>query len=112
MNTLINHVQLIGNLGGDPEIGEKNGVKYARFNMAVNGYYTSKEGEKIEDTQWHRVVVFNKLAEVTESILKKGTRVGVLAKLANNRWEDESGVMHYDTSIIGEEILVLSKKES
>ena len=76
MNSLRNKVQLIGNLGNDPEIIMlENGTKLAKFSIATNESYKNAKGEKVTDTQWHNIVAWGKLAEITEGFLSKGKEV-------------------------------------
>ena len=108
MNTLRNHVQLIGNVGLDPEIILlENGKKMAKFSMATNDVYTNDQGEKVEKTYWHHVSFFNRSAEIVEQYVTKGSRVGIEGKLTYRSWEDEAGLKHYRIEIVGRELLLL-----
>ena len=108
MNTLRNQIQLIGNVGQDPEIVLlENGRKMARFSMATNDVYTNDQGEKVEKTYWHHVIFFNRTAETVEQHVTKGSRLGIQGKLTSRSWEDEAGMKHYRTEIIGRELLLL-----
>ena len=78
MNTLKNKVQLIGNLGQEPEVLTlDSGKKLAKFSIATNDYYYNKQGEKIKDTQWHNVVAWGKTADIIEKYIVKGQEVAV-----------------------------------
>ena len=108
MNTIKNKVQLLGHVGQDPEIQVlEDGKKFAKFSMATNENYTNAQGEKVEKTYWHQVIFWNKGAEIIEQHVKKGTRLLIEGKLTSRSWEDEAGVRHYRTEIIGKELLLL-----
>jgi len=111
MNTLKNKVQLIGNLGNDPEIFTfDNGTKKATLSIATNESYTNKAGEKVDDTQWHNVVFFGKTAEVAEKYLMKGSEVAVEGKLTSRSYETKEGEKRYVTEVVASELLMLGKK--
>ena len=110
MNALRNKVQLIGNLGQDPEIiDNENGSKLARFTLATSDSYKNAKGEKVEDTQWHNVVAWGKLAEIVENHLKKGKQVVVEGKLIHRSYENKEGEKRYITEIKCNELLMLGK---
>ena len=107
MNTLRNKVQLIGNLGQNPEVKELNGgKKVAKFSLATNETYRNKAGEKVTDTQWHNLVAWGKTADIIEKYLKKGSEVAVEGKLLNRTWTDKEGVKHYTTEVQVSELLM------
>ena len=106
-----NKVQLIGNLGADPEIiAFDNGTKLAKFSMATNEVYRNNEGEKQTDTQWHQVIAWGKLAEVVESYLFKGKEVGIEGKLITRSYDGENGEKRYFTEIRCDDLLLLGKQ--
>ncbi|WP_411029648.1 single-stranded DNA-binding protein [Spongiimicrobium sp. 3-5] len=110
MNALRNKVQLIGNLGNDPEIIDlENGGKLAKFSVATNETYKNAKGEKVTDTQWHNVVVWGKTAEIVESYLTKGREVALEGKLTNRSYETKEGEKRYITEIKCNELLLLGK---
>ncbi len=110
MNALKNKVQLIGNLGQDPEIVNlENGSKLAKFAIATNENYRNAKGEKVEDTQWHNVVAWGKTAEVVENYLTKGKEVAVSGKLIHRSYETKEGEKRYVTEIKCNELLMLGK---
>jgi len=112
MNAMKNRVQLIGNLGATPEVRNLNsGKKVAQFSMATSETYKNSAGERVQDTQWHQVVAWNKLAEVVENYLDRGKRVAVEGKLVHRSYEDKNGVKRYVTEIVASDILMLDKKE-
>ena len=107
-----NKVQLIGNLGNDPQITKlENGNSLAKFSVATNESYLNKAGERIENTQWHNLIAWGKTAEIVEKILKKGNEVVVEGKLVNRSYEDDNGVKKYITEIQANELLKISAKE-
>ncbi len=110
MNALRNSVQLIGNLGNDPEIVNlDNGNKLAKFSIATSDSYKNAQGEKIEDTQWHNVVAWGKTAEIVENYLTKGKQVAVEGKLVHRSYETKEGEKRYITEIKCNELLMLGK---
>ncbi len=110
MNTLRNRVQLIGNLGNDPEIVNlKEGRKLAKFSMATNDTYTNKQGEKVTQTEWHNIVAFGKTAEIVENYLNKGKEVMIDGKLTYNQYETDKGEKKYFTQIRVNELVLMGK---
>ena len=111
MNTLRNKVQLIGNLGNDPEvITLESGKKLAKISIATNDSYKNAEGEKVTDTQWHNVIAWNKTAEIMEKYLQKGNEVAIEGKLTSRSYEDKDGVKKFVTEIVCNELLMLGGK--
>jgi len=110
MNTLKNNVQLIGNLGADPEIKTFDKGKMARLSIATNNVYKNKAGEKVTDTQWHTVVAWDNLADLAESYLKKGNEIAVTGRLVNRSWEDKTGEKKYITEVVLNELMMLRSK--
>ena len=111
MTTLRNSVQLIGRLGMDPEVKtfENDKIK-VRFSLATSDYYKNKEGERVEETQWHNIVAWGRIAKVAESYLNKGKEIALSGKLTNRSYDDKDGNKKYITEIIANEILMLEKK--
>ena len=108
MNSIRNRVQLIGNVGMDPEISLlEDGKKMAKFSLATNDQFTTVQGEKVEKTYWHHVSFFNRSVEIVEQYVTKGSRVGIEGKLTYRSWEDEAGLKHYRIEIVGRELLLL-----
>ena len=95
----LNKVTLIGRLGQDPEIREVGMSKVANFSVATDESYTDKSGNKVEKTEWHRIVMWNKPAETAERYLKKGSLVYIEGKLETRSWENDSGEKRYSTEI-------------
>lgn len=110
MNSLRNKVQLIGNLGNDPEIiTMENGNKLAKFAVATNESYKNGDGEKVTDTQWHNIVAWGKMAEIAENYLVKGKEVIIEGKLMSRAYETKEGEKRYITEIKCNELLMLGK---
>lgn len=110
MNALRNSVQLIGNLGQDPEIVNlESGTKLAKFSIATTDSYRNAKGEKVEDTQWHNVVAWGKTADIVENYLTKGKQVAVEGKLVHRSYETTGGEKRYITEIKCNELLMLGK---
>ncbi|RAV29472.1 single-stranded DNA-binding protein [Sinomicrobium soli] len=108
MNAIKNKVQLIGRLGQEPEIFSfDNGSKIARFLMAIDDGYKNKEGEKVERTYWHQVIVRERLTNIVEKYLGKGKEVAVSGKLTNRSWEDDEGRRYFVTEVVCSELLLL-----
>ncbi|MBR9861549.1 single-stranded DNA-binding protein [bacterium] len=113
MNALRNKVQLIGNLGNDPEVKSlANDRKLAKFSIATTENYRNQKGEKVQETQWHNVVAWGKLAGLVEQLLSKGKEVMIEGKLTSRSYEDQSGTKKYITEVVASEMLLLGKKES
>lgn len=111
MNTLRNQVQLIGNLGNDPEIFQfENGTKKATLSIATNETYMNADKEKVTNTQWHKVVFFGKIVEVVEKYLLQGKEVAINGKLTYRDYEDKEGNKRYITEIVGNELVMLGAK--
>ena len=105
-----NRVQLIGNVGNDPEIKTlENGKKLAHLTIATNDRYTNDKGEKVEQTEWHRVTAWGKTAEIIEKYVVKGKEVAVDGKLTHRSYDDKNGEKKYITEVVVSEILLLSK---
>ncbi|MBF0310207.1 MAG: single-stranded DNA-binding protein [Magnetococcales bacterium] len=97
----LNKVQLIGNLGADPEVRyTQSGAPIANFNVATTESWKDQQGAKQERTEWHRVVVFGKLAEVAQQYLRKGSKIYVEGKLQSRKWTDAQGQERYTTEVV------------
>ncbi|MBN4077573.1 single-stranded DNA-binding protein [bacterium AH-315-C20] len=108
MNNLRNKVQLIGNLGADPEIVTfENGNKLAKVNLATNETYTNAKGEKVDNTHWHRLTAWGKTAEILEAYVKKGEQIAIEGKLITREYETKEGGKKYTTEVHVQEILML-----
>jgi single-strand DNA-binding protein len=111
MNTLKNKVQLIGNLGFDPEVREiAKGRKVARISVATNDRFKNAEGEKVTNTQWHTVVAWGRTAEMVERLLRKGTQIALEGKLVHRSYEGRDGQKRYVTEIVLSDFQLLAPK--
>ena len=95
----LNKVTLIGRLGQDPEVREVGTSKVANFSIATDESYTDRSGNKVEKTEWHKIVMWNKAAENAQAFLKKGSLVYVEGKIETRSWENDSGEKRYTTEI-------------
>ena len=110
MNAMKNKVQLIGNVGQEPEIKTfDEGKKVANITIATNEYYTNDKGEKVEDTQWHRVSAWGKVADIIEKYVTKGKEIAIEGKLTHRSYDDKEGNKRYITEVIANDILLLGK---
>lgn len=110
MNALRNKVQLIGRLGQDPEIVTfPDGNKIAKFSMATDDSYKDKDGQKVERTYWHNIVVKGGLVKVVEDYVSKGQEIAIEGKLTYRSWDDQDGNKRYITEIQCNELLLLGK---
>ena len=113
MNNLRNRVQLIGNLGQDPETKTlESGKKVVKFTLATNESHRDGDGQKISETTWHNVIAWNGLADIAGKYLKKGKEVAVEGRIVYRSYEDKAGVTKYVTEIVANDLLMLrSTKE-
>lgn len=109
----INKVILVGNLGKDPDVRTvSSGAQVANFPIATSESYTNKEGQRVEKTEWHNIVVWRGLANIAEKYLKKGSKVYVEGKIRTRNYEDRDGVKKYITEIEVSDMLMLDKAGS
>jgi single-strand DNA-binding protein len=109
----VNKVILIGNLGKDPEVRHlEGGAAVAKFPLATTESFKDKAGQRIEQTEWHNIVLWRGLAEVAEKYLKKGMTIYVEGKLRTRSWDDKEGHKHYTTEVVTDNFTILSKRES
>lgn len=112
MSNLKNSVQLIGRLGKDPEVRTfDSGKKQASFTIATNETYKNQKGEKVEDTQWHNLVIWGKLADVAGQYLKKGNEIAVQGKLIYRSYETATGEKRYITEINVNDLVMLGSNK-
>jgi single-strand DNA-binding protein len=111
MKSLRNSVQLIGRLGKDPEVKQFNDHKKASFSIATTDSYKNQKGDKVEDTQWHNVVIWGKLAGVAEKYLKKGNEVCIEGKLVHRVFEI-NGEKRYITEVNVNDLVLLGSKSA
>ena len=110
MNSLRNKVQLIGNLGNDPEIITlESGKKLAKFSLATNESYKDASGQKVDNVQWHNLVAWNKTADIIEKYVTKGKEVAIEGKLTSRSYETKEGEKRYITEVVVNELLMLGK---
>lgn len=108
----VNKVILVGNLGRDPEIRYMpSGEPVANVTIATSSKYKSKTGEMVEETEWHRVTFFGKLAEIVGQYLKKGRSIYVEGRIKTRKYTDKDGVEKYATDIIANEMQMLGGRE-
>ena len=107
----VNKVILIGNVGKDPEVKIlDNGVYVANFPLATTEVY-KKDGQRTEQTEWHNIVLWRGLAEVTEKIVRKGATVYIEGKLKSRTWEDKDKIKRYSVEIVADVLTMLSSKK-
>ncbi|HEX5169413.1 MAG TPA: single-stranded DNA-binding protein [Cyclobacteriaceae bacterium] len=111
MKSLRNSVQLIGHLGKDPELRTfEKGSKLATFTIATKDSYKNQKGEKVEDTQWHNIVIWGKLADLAGKYLKKGSEVVVEGRLIHRAYETAAGEKKYFTEINVNDLVMVGSK--
>ncbi|GAA4447523.1 hypothetical protein GCM10023091_42570 [Ravibacter arvi] len=109
----VNKVILIGNLGADPEVRHlPSGSMVANFNIATSESYTNKNGERIEQTEWHRIELWDRLAQIAEQHLKKGNQVYIEGRLRTENWTDKDGNPRSRVAIRGDSMTLLGKPNS
>ena len=107
----VNKVILIGNLGSDPEVKyTPSGVPVVNFNIATTEAWTDKGGERQERTEWHRLVLWRKLAEIAGQYLRKGSKIYVEGKLQTRSWDDQSGQKRYTTEVVVDDLQMLDSR--
>jgi single-strand DNA-binding protein len=108
----LNKAVLIGRLGKDPDVHyTKNGIPISSFSIATNNVFKGKDGNTVEQTDWHKVVAWRKLAEISGQYLKKGSLVCIEGQLKTRSYDDKDGVKRYMTEIIAETMQMLSSKK-
>ncbi|MFL5378517.1 MAG: single-stranded DNA-binding protein [Myxococcales bacterium] len=108
----VNKVILVGNLGKDPEVRyTPGGQAVANFTIATNENWTDKSGQKQERTEWHRIVVWGKLAELCSEYLAKGRQVYVEGRLQTREWTNKEGAKQYTTEVVANQVVFLSGGE-
>ncbi len=110
----LNKTLLIGNLGKDPEVRyTANGGAVATINVATTETWKNKQtGEKQERTEWHRVVLFNRLGEIAGEYLKKGSQVYIEGKIQTRKWQDQNGQDRFTTEIVADEMKMLGGRSA
>ena len=112
MSRSLNKAMIIGNLGSDPDIRTTgSGTRVANFSVATSRSWTGRDGGQQEKTEWHRIVAWDKLAEIAERFLKKGDRVYIEGEIEYRSYEDKDGVTKYITEIRAREMMMLGGRE-
>ena len=105
-----NKVQLIGNVGQDPEIKNlEGGKKVANLTIATNEVYYKENGDKVENTEWHRVSAWGKTADIIEKYVTKGKEIAIEGKLTHRSYDDKDGNKRYITEVMVNELVLMSK---
>jgi single-strand DNA-binding protein len=108
MNALKNKVQLIGRVGKDPEIKTlTNGKKVANLSLATNDVYVNKQGDRMEQTQWHNVEAWGRTVDIIERYVTKGKEIGLTGKLTTRSYDDKEGNKRYVTKVTINELLLM-----
>lgn len=107
----INKVILVGNLGRDPEIRYKEGsVMVAKFPLATSETYRTKDGQRVDQTEWHNIVMWRQLAECAEKYLRKGSLIYLEGKIRTRSWDDKEGHKRFTTEIVADTMTMLGKR--
>lgn len=111
MSTLRNRVQLIGRVGNDPEVKSfDGGKKLATVSIATSESYKNEKGERVEQTEWHRVVAWGKTAEIIEQFVTKGREIAIDGKLTQRSYDDKDGTKRFMTEIVVNELHLIGNK--
>ena len=109
----INKVILVGNLGKDPEVRHlEGGAVVARFPLATSETYKTKDGQRVDQTEWHNIVLWRGLAESAEKFLRKGSLVYIEGKIRTRSWDDKEGNKRYSTEIVADTMTMLGGRRS
>ena len=108
----VNKVILIGNVGADPELRyTPSGTAVTNFNMATNESWTDSSGERQERTEWHRIVVWGRRAEICNQYLRKGSKVYIEGRLQTRNWEGQDGQKRYTTEVVARDMQILDSRD-
>lgn len=108
----VNKVILLGNLGKDPEIRNlESGAKVATFSLATNRTYKGQDGKRIDETEWHNIVLWGNLADLAEKFLAKGRQVFIEGRIKTRQWDDKDGNRRYTTEIVGENMTFVGGRD-
>ena len=111
MSTLRNRVQLIGRVGNDPEVKSfEGGKKLATVSIATSESYKNEKGERVEQTEWHRVVAWGKTAEIIEQFVTKGREIAIDGKLTHRSYDDKDGTKRFMTEVVANDVQLLGSK--
>jgi single-strand DNA-binding protein len=109
----INKVILVGNVGKDPEVRHlDSGVAVANFPMATSENYTAKNGDKVSTTEWHNIVCWRGLADVTEKYVTKGRQLYIEGKIRTRSWDDKDGNKRYITEVVADVLQLLGRGDN
>ena len=108
---MLNKIELIGNLGKDPETKTLTNTQVSKFSIATSESYKDKSGQKVTETEWHDCEVWGKLSEIVDKYLKKGSKVYVSGKIKTQSWDNKDGVKQYRKVVIVRDLLMLGEKE-
>lgn len=107
----VNKVILVGNVGKDPEVRYlEGGASVANFSLATTEFYKNKSGEKVSQTEWHNIVAWRHLAELSEKYITKGRQLYIEGRITTRSWEDKDGNKRYTTEIVAGSIQLLGRK--
>lgn len=107
----LNSVQLIGNLTRDPELRvTPSGTSVCSFGLATNRSWTESSGEKKEETEFHKIVAWNKLADLCDQLLSKGKKVYVEGRLSTRNWQGQDGQQRSTTEVVIDDMIILDSK--
>lgn len=107
----VNKAILVGNVGNDPEVKYiESGMPVCNFSLATSEVYKNKNGERVTNTEWHRIVLWRGLAEVAEKYVKKGSQVYIEGRIRTRSWDDKDGNKKYTTEIIADVMQLLGKR--
>ena len=109
----VNKAIIVGNVGKDPEfMTTASGTSIVNFSVATSESWKDKQtNQQVEKTEWHRIVAYNRLAEIVHDYVKKGSKVYIEGKLQTRKWQDQSGADRYSTEIIANELQLLDSRE-
>ena len=109
---MVNKVILIGNVGADPEVRYLDGgVAVANLRLATTERYKNKNGENVDQTEWHNIVLWRGLAEIVEKYVKKGMRLYIEGRIRTRSWDDQNGNKRYTTEIYADNMQMLSSRQ-
>jgi len=104
----LNKVMLVGHVGGKPDVRfTTKGTAIANFSLATNETHKDEKGDRVESTEWHKLVFWGKTAEFAEEYVSKGSMILVEGRLQTRTWDDKEGVKHYVTEVVGDRLTLL-----
>ena len=106
----VNKVILVGNVGKDPEVKYlEGGVAVAKLTLATSETYKNRDGQKVEQTEWHRVSAWGKTVDIIEKLVTKGSHIAIEGKLTHRSYDDKDGNKRYITEVVANELVLLNK---